>query len=115
MITRDDWLSAMKEAIFAPLPETDALSIKELADLFQCQRNRASQKVQILVSAGLAEETTKLVRRSNGGVVRIPAYRLLNDVKSRNDHVGERHDASAKRSAHVRRLRRDRHKPRTRR
>lgn len=112
MITRDDWLLAMKEAIFAPLPETDALSIKELADLFQCQRNRASQKVQILVSAGLAEETTKLVRRSNGGVVRIPAYRLLDHVKARNGNGGA-HDASAKRSAHVRRLRRDRHKPRT--
>jgi hypothetical protein len=77
MITRDDWLSALEAAKTSALPDTDAFTLKELTDVFGCGRKQAELRVSMLVAANLAERTTKQIRRIDGGVVSVPAYRLL--------------------------------------
>ena len=78
MITRDDWLSAVKEAtVEVPLPESDALTMQELADLLGCKRTAARLRLKVLIGNGRAVRTTKLVRRSDGSVTALPAYRLV--------------------------------------
>ena len=79
MISRDDWLSAMNDAMHAPLPPSDALTVVELAEVFGVQREQARRRAHVLVSSGKAEHTTKQVRRANGGVITVPAFRLLPD------------------------------------
>ena len=77
MITRDDWLQALKDATAPPPPEDlDTLTINEFAKIIGVQRAQASKRMQILVDAGKATVTRKAIRRVDGGVVYIPAYRL---------------------------------------
>lgn len=77
MINRDDWLTAVRAANEVPLPETDALTMRELTDLFGVGRPAAQRRVDQLVKIGAAEPTTKLMRMNNGGLRTVPAYRLL--------------------------------------
>lgn len=77
MITRDDWLKALHEATTQPPPESDALSILELAAVFGVGINAAMRRAARLLAAGAAEETTKQIRMKNGALRTVAAYRLL--------------------------------------
>lgn len=77
MITRDDWLAAVKEAANAPLPDSDALSLVELAEVFGVGRGAAQVRVDRLLAVGRAEQTSKLMRMKNGALRTVQAYRLL--------------------------------------
>lgn len=76
-INRDKWLKALKEATETPLPESDAVSILEFAAMIGVNRAQADRRMAQLVAAGKATQTTKLKRRTDGGVIKIPAYRLV--------------------------------------
>jgi hypothetical protein len=90
MITRDDWLNALHEAVHAPLPETDALTVVELAEVFGVGREQARRRVNVLIANGRAERTRKQIRRADGGVLSVPAFRLLPEVPhaTRREHTG---------------------------
>ena len=77
MITRDDWLSAVKEAREVTIPESDALTMQELASLLGLRRTATRLQLNTLISTGRAVKTTKQVRRLDGRVVVVPAYRLV--------------------------------------
>ena len=76
-INRDEWLTALHAVTNDPLPETDAVTVREFAEMLGIGRATADRKLAKLVAAGRATETTKLVRRTAFGVVRVPAYRLI--------------------------------------
>lgn len=78
MISRDKWLAALKDAYEAPLPESDAVSIREFAEMTGYGIAHAARQMRLLVSVGKATATTKRIRRSDGAVRSVPAY-LLND------------------------------------
>lgn len=80
-ISRDDWLAALQEAREAPLPESDALTIRELADLVGVSRVQMWRRVEVMVKAGTAIPTLKLIRRNTTGTMRVPAYRLVKPGK----------------------------------
>lgn len=101
MINREAWEQARQEALNAPLPDTDALMTRELAELWQVTHGHAGKLARRLVSVGKAEFTRKQVRRTDGGVVWVPAYRLLK---------GGRDDAP-KRTENARRNRRGGSRP----
>ena len=77
-ITRDDWLAALSEAQ-STLPEQDpnVLSTVELSEVLGCNVSTAKRKAAILVKAGKVEQSEKLIRMTNGGLKRVPAWRLL--------------------------------------
>lgn len=77
MISRDDWLTALKDAE-EQLPESDALTVKEFADLIGMERNSAQARLLLLVKAGKAHRTTKQIRRSDNRIMTTTAYRLVN-------------------------------------
>lgn len=83
-INRDEWLAAVKAANEAPLPETDTVTIVEFADLIGMERAQASKRMRGLVTTGLAQRAPKkLVRRADGGIIAVPAYRLVKVAKSK--------------------------------
>lgn len=85
MITRDDWLNAVHEAQNAPLPESDALTVRELAEtIFHCGLSAAQRRIDQLIAVGRAEQTTKSLRMKNGGVRTAAAYRLVEPGGSRD-------------------------------
>ena len=78
-ITRDDWLSAIREAT-EPLPSADddeSVTIADFATLLGVQRCQAGKRMRMLVHAGKATLTRKSIRRVDGGVIWVPAYRLV--------------------------------------
>lgn len=82
-ISRDDWLSALKEACEAPPPPSDALTVMEFGELIGVGRAQAYKRLQILVKSGRAELTKKQIRRGGelGHWVWVPAYRLITPEK----------------------------------
>lgn len=89
-ISRDDWMAAVREAAQSPLPESDAVSIRELADLLGVDKSTADRHVKRLLHVGKAERTTKLTRTAIGTIMRVTAYRLLREVPDakRREHAG---------------------------
>lgn len=75
-INREEWLAALKDANEAPLPHSDAVTIREFAELTGYGIAHATRKMRQLVLMEKATPTTKLMRRSNGAVITVPAYRL---------------------------------------
>lgn len=77
-ITRDEWLAALNEAA-QPLPpeETDTMSAVELAKMFGVSRHTMNFRLERLMEMGKAERTTKRIRRTNGSVITVTAYRLI--------------------------------------
>lgn len=75
-INRDDWLSAYKAAMDAPLPPSDALTVKEFGALIGFNHSHAHKRLKLMVETGIAELTKKQVRRDDGGIISVPAYRL---------------------------------------
>lgn len=90
VINRDEWLAAVKAANEAPIPESDAISVNEFAEIVGIERSFASKRLKRMVDAGLAERTKKAARRADGGLIWIPAYRL---VKQEVAHGDARPDA----------------------
>lgn len=79
MINRDDWLNALREATEAPLPESNAVSVKEFAALAGIKCCHAARKRLLgLVELGKARKTTKQIRRSDGMTITVTAYELVN-------------------------------------
>jgi hypothetical protein len=78
-ITRDDWLTAMREAQGqAPAPDDPSvLTVQEFAALMGICRATAEKRMRALVASGKATHTTKPARRLNGVVSAISAYRLV--------------------------------------
>lgn len=91
MITRDDWLKALHAADEPIESDTDVLTLREFAALLGVGLSAAMRRRDKLIAAGAAAHTTKRYRRIDGGVIRIPAVRLLKKDSS--------HDAPADRSA----------------
>jgi len=79
MINRDQWLEAVREATERPLPPSDALTIKELGELLGVDRFGATRRINAVIALKRAEKTTKSIRRSDGVVVRVTAYRLIQE------------------------------------
>lgn len=77
MINRDAWLQAVKEAAEAPLPETTAMSVQELADQLGICRESMHRKLIALVANGKARKTTKRIRRIDGMAITVTAYDLV--------------------------------------
>lgn len=82
MIPRDAWLKAVEDARNAPLPQTDAITLMEFADMLGTTRPGATGRMRRLVAAGLATVTRKAIRRADGGVITVPAY-LLTTAKTK--------------------------------
>lgn len=76
-INRDDWLSALREADHADCPESDALTIAELGEILGAQRLATTNRVKRMIAAGTAVKTTKRIRRGDGAVITVTAYRLV--------------------------------------
>ncbi len=76
-ITRDEWLTAIKDAQVLPRPEPDVFTMQELAGLLGMGRQAATQRVRLLVTAGKVEQTVKVIRASDGRLRTVTAYRLL--------------------------------------
>lgn len=76
MITRDEWLKALGDAV-QPL-DPDALTIKEIGEMFGINRHKVHARMQAMVAEGKAAMVTKHVPRSSGHPYRAPAYKLLN-------------------------------------
>jgi hypothetical protein len=79
-ITRDDWLSALKEADEASKPvtrEPDVMSVREFAEMSGCAETTAKVKIRNLLAAGLVERVNIYLRRSNGTRFPSSGYRLL--------------------------------------
>lgn len=79
MITRDEWLKALGDAVQPVDP--DALTIREIQQQFNITKHKAEDKMRALVAAGAAVRVVKLVQRSNGAPYRAPAYKLVKAKK----------------------------------
>ena len=75
MISRDEWLKALGEAVQPSDP--DALTVKDMEREFGINRHKALAKALELVAAGKAKQVTKMVTRANGHPYRAPAYKLI--------------------------------------
>lgn len=76
MITRDDWLEAVNAAMVKPVPESDALTLLEIAAMLNLSPTQTKRRMRVLVAAGGATRTKKAIRRTDGQVVDVAAYRL---------------------------------------
>jgi predicted transcriptional regulator len=76
MITRDDWLNALKEATVPEPADEESLTIAEFAALLGVERAQASKRMRLLVKKGKAELTRRQIRRVDGGLIYVPSYRL---------------------------------------
>ena len=76
MINRDEWLAAVKDAEATPLPESGALTLQEVAAIIGLKRQAAELRVKLMLQAGTATKTTKQIRRTDGHIVTVTAYRL---------------------------------------
>lgn len=74
MITRDDWLKALGEAV-KPI-DPDAFTVRELADMTGISRREMDEHVRRLVETGKAVRSYKIVPNSAGQQRRVAAYRL---------------------------------------
>lgn len=74
-ISRDEWLAALGAAAL-PL-EPDALSIRELSEMFGIPRKTTEEKMRDLVEKGKARRTVKLTTNALGHPRRVAAYVLI--------------------------------------
>lgn len=79
MITRDLWIKelAAVEQLQLDAQDPRVLTTAEFMELARCQRVTATLKLRKLVEAGKAVHTKKTIRRVDGGIQTVPAYRLL--------------------------------------
>ena len=74
VITRDDWLKALGETV-RPV-EPDALTVRELAEMFGISRKTMEERLHKLVETGKARRTAKYVTNGAGYQRRVSAYVL---------------------------------------
>jgi hypothetical protein len=75
MITRDEWLRALGDAVQPVDP--DALTVKDMAEQFGVGRHKALARINALIAEGKAVRVFKIVTRANGAPYRAAAYKLL--------------------------------------
>lgn len=73
-ITRDDWLKALGDAA-GPM-DPDALTVRELSEMFGVPRKTMEERLRKLVDAGKAIRAQKIIYDSLGHPRRVGAYRL---------------------------------------
>ena len=78
-IDRGAWERAWADVQAAPIPDpnADAMTTADLELLWGVARTQATRRARQLVQAGKAQAVPKLVRRADGGVIKVPAYRLV--------------------------------------
>jgi len=77
MISRDEWLEALRD-VTAPLEEnSDAIMVREFAEILGVSHGQAGRKMRQLVASNRAVQVRRQLRRSDGGVIYVPAYRLI--------------------------------------
>lgn len=81
-ISRDEWMRALTEANEESERERsaenqDALTVVEFGQMIGIQRCQAARRMNQLVAAGKAVRVFKRMRRSIGGSITVPAYRLV--------------------------------------
>lgn len=74
MITRDDWLKALGETV-NPV-EPDAMTVRELAEMFGIPKKTMDDRIRALVDSGKARRTLKHVSNAVGHQRRVAAYVL---------------------------------------
>lgn len=80
MITRDDWLKALADVEIRPVAvDEGVLSQVEFQQLLGMGRSAAKRRIDALVRDGKAERVKKLIKRTDGAVVTVTAYRLLKE------------------------------------
>lgn len=82
MITRDEWLSALNEAVQPPEQDPSVLTASEIGALMGFRKPAALRHADRLVRTGRAQRATKVIQISNGQLRVVPAYRLLKKKKS---------------------------------
>lgn len=75
VITRDDWLKALGDAV-TPV-EPDALTVRELSEMFGVPRKTMEERLRKMVESGKARRTLKYVRNAVGHPRRVSAYVLI--------------------------------------
>jgi len=77
-ISRDEWLKAMQDAqLETSEDDQGAMTRSEFAALFGYSDGTSARRLDALVKAGKARETSKRVRDTRGRSVLLRAYRLL--------------------------------------
>ncbi len=77
-ITRDDWLRAVGEAAIEPdMDDPAVLTLQEFGNLIGMARSAALPRMNRLLEAGKATRTRKRIRRSDGAIMSVPAFRLV--------------------------------------
>lgn len=74
-ITREEWLSALGEADIKEDPS--AFTIEELAKMLGIGRQAMNIRIRKLLSEGKADKARKRIRRSDGSLALVTAYKLL--------------------------------------
>lgn len=77
--TKDEWLRALQDVQPVYEPDPNALTLQEFATMLGCANSTATKRLAALIAAGRAERTSKTIRRSNGSVLNVTAYRLVTD------------------------------------
>lgn len=75
MISRDDWIKAIADAM-PPPPVDDAITVTEFAGLADCTPHTARKKLLALVKAGKAVQVRKRMTGADGRRLCLTAYQL---------------------------------------
>ena len=76
-ITRDEWLTALREAGESDEDDRAAITCTEFMAMMGVDRQTARRRLEKLVAVGTAIRTTKRERATDGRVVRCIGYRLV--------------------------------------
>ncbi len=79
MISRDDWLNALHA--LEPACEPDALTRRELANLFGLKPSATKERIRKMVENGAARLTRKRVADTSGRPQVVPAYALVKPLR----------------------------------
>lgn len=83
IISRDEWLSALKDAGLHDDSDPNAVTSTEFAALMGMSRSTAERKLKLLVKAGGATAVHKRITDTAGRSVQCSAYRLLTRTAKR--------------------------------
>lgn len=76
-ITREDWLSALADAMAPQDDDQAALTVREFADLYHLGRSAADRRLKVLLKQGRVTLTKKRVACTDGRIYPTVAYRLV--------------------------------------
>ena len=76
-IARDEWLKALAEAGIEDVQSDDgSITVEDFAEMFSLARSTSARRLEALVAAGKAKETTKRIRSATRWTW-CRAYRLV--------------------------------------